>query len=269
MAIDSYVDGVEKEAKKLERELYDEIMAIVVGLVFVDGKVVFNQKNLFLVDKMDLAFDSFHRNYQKAFLADIGKRLKGLNAEYVEYFSNLGLKAKGLPQFSVLMGRMDNYLDSVAVLSPVRQQVKNYLIKAISGGRSFGSIRMGLRDILGLKERTGALNRYYRTFIYDTIMQFDRIVSNEHAKQNDLNYFQYKGGLIETSRDFCIKRDGLVFRRDQADDWKNDPDLPGYPDVSGYDPLIDCGRWNCRHYLLWLTDEQAKEIFDEQGEAEG
>ena len=119
---------------------------------------------------------------------------------------------------------------------------------------------MGLRSILGLKDRTGALNRYYRTFIFDSIMQFDRILSNAHARQNDLNYFQYKGGLIETSRDFCIARNDLVFRREQADEWKDDSSLPGYPDVADYDPLVDLGRWNCRHYLLWLTDEDAKEL---------
>lgn len=266
MAIDGYVKDLEKEAKQLERDLYDEIMSVVVGLLVVDGRVVFNERNMYLVDRIDRAVDSFNRKYQKAFLGDIRSKLSGLDAEYTKYFRGLGLNAKRLEGFSVMMGRMDNYLDSVSVIAPVKQQVKNYLFKAIAQGKSFGSIRLGLRDILGLKDRYGALNRYYRTFIYDAIMQFDRIVSNAHAKQNDLNYFQYKGGLIETSREFCIKRDGLVFRREHADDWKNDPDLPGYPDVASYDPLIDLGRWNCRHYLLWLTDEQAKEILDGQGE---
>ena len=90
-------------------------------------------------------------------------------------------------------------------------------------------------------------------------MHFDRMVSNAHAKQGGLNYFQYKGGLIETSRDFCIARNDLVFRRGQEEDWKNDPTLPGYPDPS-YDPLVELGRWNCLHYLHWLTDDEAKEI---------
>ena len=257
MAIDGYVKDLEKEAKQLERDLYDEIMSVVVGLLVVDGRVVFNERNMYLVDRIDRAVDSFNRKYQKAFLGDIRSKLSGLDAEYTKYFRGLGLNAKRLEGFSVMMGRMDNYLDSVSVLDPVRRQVKNYLLKAISQGKSFGSIRLGLRDILGLKDRYGALNRYYRTFIYDAIMQFDRIVSNAHAEQNGIKYFIYAGGLIETSREFCIKRNGLLFNKNNISDWASDPTLPETP---GYNPIIDMGSYHCRHWPQWLTDEQAKEI---------
>jgi len=260
MQIDEFVDKVEQEAEQLERDLYDEIMAIVVGLLFVDGKAVFNSKNISLVGKIDNAFIAFNENSQLPFLKRIATHLRGLDKFYVDYFDSLGVDAKTFKGFQSLMTRMENYLQSVSVLEPVRQQVKNYLLGSISSHRSMGTIRLGMRDILGLKDRTGALNRYYRAFLFDTIMQFDRILSNAHAEQNNLNYFQYKGGLISTSREFCIKRDRLVFRRDQADDWKNDPTLPGYPNLADYDPLVDLGRFNCRHYLLWLTDEQAKEL---------
>ena len=260
MAIDDFVKEAEGEVKRLERDLYDEIMSVVVGLLFVDGKAVFNEGNIGLVGRIDTAFASFHSNFQAPYFRKIMVHLSGLDEYYVNYFTAKGLDAVSLDGFGALLTRMDDYLNSVSLLDPVKQEVKNYLIGAISQGRSMGTIRSGLRQILGLRERTGALNRYYRAFLFDSIMQFDRIVSNQFAKDNDLNYFQYKGGLIETSRMFCIKRDGLVFRRDQADDWKNDPTLPGFPNVADYDPLVDCGRFNCRHYLLWLTDEEAKEL---------
>jgi hypothetical protein len=260
MAIDDFVNEVEKEAKELERDLYDEIISVIIGLLTIDGKTVFNEKNIYLIGKVDRAFNAFDKNFQQPYFKKILKHLKGLDKFYVNYFSEMGLDAKAFKGFEALIGRMESYLNSVAVLDPVKLEVKNFLMGAISQGRSMGSIRMGLRSILGLKDRSGSLNRYYRAFIFDSLMQFDRILSNAHARQNNLNYFQYKGGLIETSRDFCIARNDLVFRREQANEWKDDPTLPGYPDVATYDPLVDCGRWNCRHYLLFLTDEQAKEL---------
>ena len=260
MAIDDFIRDKEKEVKRLERDLYDEIMSVVVGLLFVDGKAVFDARNINVLSGVSTAFANFNANSQIPYINSIVRHLGSLDGFYVNYFAAKGLNATGFSGFDALLTRVGAYLDSVSLLEPVKQQVTQYLLGAIAQGRSMGTIRGGLRQILGLRERTGALNRYYRAFIFDSMMQFDRMVSNAHAKQNDLNYFQYKGGLIETSRQFCIKRDGLVFRRDMADDWKNDSDLPGYPDVADYDPLIDLGRWNCRHYLLWITDEEAKEL---------
>ena len=259
MIIDGFVRDREKEVKKLERNLYDEIMSVIVGLLFVNGKAVFDSRNINVIAGVDTAFNRFNVQYQAPYLGKIITHLSELDGFYVNQFAAKGLNVTSFEGFGALMTRMDNYLRSVSLLDPVKLEVKNYLLGAISQGRSMGTIRQGLRSILGLKDRAGVLNRYYRAFIFDSIMHFDRMVSNAHAKHNDLNYLQYKGGLIETSMDFCIARDGLVFRRDQADEWGNDPSLPGYPDPS-YDPLVELGRWNCRHYLLWLTDEEAKEL---------
>ena len=114
-----------------------------------------------------------------------------------------------------------------------------------------------LQDILGLKERSGVLNKYYRQFLYDNIMQFDRIVSNMFAEQNGLKYFIYDGGLIDTSREFCIHRNGLLFNSENIDDWASDPTLPATPN---YVPINDMGSYGCRHYPTWVTDEKAKEL---------
>lgn len=260
MPIDEFVNKLEKKTDKLERDLYDEIMAIIIGLVFVDDKAVWNVKNISCMGKVDEAFKSFDAKFQIPFIDSIKKELAGLNKYYIDYFETIGVDSQALKGFKTLISRMDAYLDSVALLDPVKQEVKSYVLSSISSHKSFKTMKGELQDILGLKERSGVLNRYYRQFLYDNIMQFDRIVSNMFAEQNELNYFVYTGGLIEDSREFCIKRDGLVFRRDMVDDWAKDPTLPGYPNVADYDPLVDCGRWNCRHWLTWITDEQAKEL---------
>ena len=262
MPIDDFVNQVEKDAKDLERDLYDEIMAVVIGLMTINGKTVFNEKNILIVGKLDKAFASFDKNFQQPFIKKISVHLKGLDKFYVDYFNEMGLDARSFKGFNALMKSMDDYLNSVSVLNPVKMEVKNYILSSISQGKGIGTIRMGLRSILGLKERSSVLNRYYRTFLYDTIMKFDRMVSNAHAKQNNLKYFEYAGGLIETSREFCIKRNGLVFDKNRIADWILDPSLPETP---GYVPIVDMGSYNCRHYPLFLTDEQAKEKLNEKG----
>jgi hypothetical protein len=34
--------------------------------------------------------------------------------------------------------------------------------------------------------------------------------------------------------------------------------------LSTYNPLIDRGRHNCRHFLMWISDEMANELKQRQ-----
>ena len=102
------------------------------------------------------------------------------------------------------------------------------------------------------------------SFVLDAYQVTERVASNEFAKRLGLRYFIYSGGLIETSRPFCRKRNNKVFTTEEAErDWPKDSTLPrtkaekeagGPPD--DYSPLEDCGRWNCRHRIMYI-DEQA------------
>ena len=161
MAIDDFVRDKEKEVKRLERELFDEIMSVLVGLLFVNGKAVFNDRNIGLVNSVDTAFVSFNNNFQAPYFRSIMQHLSTLDGFYVNQFAAKGLSATSFEGFSALLSRMNSYLNSVGLLEPVKQEVKNYLLGAISQGRSMGTIRQGLRSILGLKER--AVDRDWET----------------------------------------------------------------------------------------------------------
>jgi hypothetical protein len=116
--------------------------------------------------------------------------------------------------------------------------------------------------ITGTENIDGSLVKYYKGFAFDTYQQFDRVSNVEYAKELDLQAFIYEGGLIETSREFCIKRDGKVFTIDEAATWVNDPTLPKTKEeretgVVIYNPLEDFGRFNCRHMIRYISNEIA------------
>ena len=80
MAIDDFVRDREKEVKKLERELYDELMAIVVGLLFVNGEAVFDSRNINLVATVDTAFNRWNTQFQAPYLRKIITHLSLLSS---------------------------------------------------------------------------------------------------------------------------------------------------------------------------------------------
>jgi hypothetical protein len=255
MRVDEFVAEKEKEAKQHSRQLYEELMALLLGLVIVDGIVVYNEKNMAILARTDKAFDSFSRKYQKGFFSSILSYLKRSNGFHREYFADMGF-ASSMPGFDAFYATIENYFKRVGLLEPIRIQIKSYLFSAISSGRGLTDIREGLKNMLGFYGKSSILDRYYRGFVFDTVMQYDRVVANTHAESAGLKYFIYEGGLIETSREFCIKRDGLIFNKDLVDDWASDPALPATP---GYIPLVHFGSYNCRHWAKWITDQEYEE----------
>lgn len=79
---------------------------------------------------------------------------------------------------------------------------------------------------------------------------FQRAMSNRESEKLGLNYFIYEGGLIQTSRQFCISRAGKIFHRDDLATWDNGQGIPA---------SIYLGGYRCRHQINWISDSFAKD----------
>ena len=116
----------------------------------------------------------------------------------------------------------------------------------------------------GSAEVNGVMERYFKGYVLDAHQQFDRGINKEYGNRLKLDTFVYQGGLIETSRDFCRKRDNKVFTEEEAAKWVNDADLPRTAKerssgvVTDYNPLEDLGRWNCRHRTRYISRALAR-----------
>lgn len=76
--------------------------------------------------------------------------------------------------------------------------------------------------------------------------------ANYHfAKKYDYNKFTYEGGLIAESREFCQERDGKEFWIYQGKEWN---DLEWRGKIPGVDFFVQCGGYNCRHWLEYFKD---------------
>lgn len=70
------------------------------------------------------------------------------------------------------------------------------------------------------------------------------------AQDLGLENFTYIGGVIGTSRDFCIQRDGGTYTREEVESWA-DEDWEGKIDGTDSETIFSyCGGYNCRHELI-------------------
>lgn len=95
------------------------------------------------------------------------------------------------------------------------------------------------------------LSNKMETDVRTQLAGFQRAVHQKKSEDFDLNFFLYAGGLIKTSREFCIQRAGKVFPKSALDTWDNGQGLPANPYLGGY---------NCRHTLVFMTKDKAEEL---------
>lgn len=146
-----------------------------------------------------------------------------------------------------------------------REEIKKVIAKAIASGRPMREVERAIKiKVQGTKNTPGVLERNLGGVLLDTYQVADAVTNNEFAKRLDLKYFVYSGGLIETSRAFCRKRNNKVYSTDEAKEWADDPTLPRTKEekdsgvVTDYAPLEDRGRWFCRHRILYISEQQAR-----------
>ncbi len=280
--LDSRQQARMRQLRGIERLLFLRLMAeLSQGLIESDGRITSRKGFVSLGKAVDRIFDlvegkAFGKLAQNT-VRDIASVVT-MNAKYYRRMSIVQggrfgpiqeavaaaiRKRLGMDADDKIQGK--GYLDQLYATNPAREDIKKLVAKSVAAGVPMSVLARALRvHIQGTKNAPGALERTVGGFVLDTYNQADALTNQEFAKRLDLRYFVYSGGLIETSREFCRKRNAKVFSTEEAEDWGNDSTLPrtkaekeagGKP--AGYVPLVDRGRWNCRHRILYISEQEA------------
>jgi hypothetical protein len=275
--IEDKLKSLEKNVSGLQNDLMQLIMSDYIGKFDVkDGKLVVSQKNLRLAAELDRIMDLFNSEFQQSVLKKTANDMLKMTGMSVEYYTAMGFSEKTLKSIEEKTGFIStrigitkkgeiikgSYLDSLSQNTEVRMELKDYVLNSISTAKPYNEYLKGFREtVVGGKEINGALERYYSQYAYDSFNQVEAAIENKFATELDLKYFIYSGGIIATSRAFCRKRAGKVFSIEETANWKCDPDLIGKPKGQkcddSYNPLIDRGRYRCRHVIQYISDEMA------------
>lgn len=266
---------MDSSVKAFQREVFELIVVELLPLFELDGTAIANTRaNIALVARIDIVFDSLLGTLTSDVLAPFARTLiesVSLNAEYYRALGfkktaidtllknkifierRIGVTAKG----NLMKGE---YLYNLGQTAQVRQQLKDYVIRSLTGDVSFTKFQLGFRNlVIGNKKQkglatTGMLQRYFDQYAYDAFNQFDEVANNQLAVGLGLKHFVYEGSIIDTTRKFCGKRAGKAFKISDTKTWKDDPDLIDKKTKDSYRPLIERGRNRCRHFIKYVTE---------------
>lgn len=87
----------------------------------------------------------------------------------------------------------------------------------------------------------------------DAVTRFEGAFTLQRAKRNRVERYQYVGGVIESSRDFCTQLDGAILTEEEIYDIWNSQEWGG---KQPGDPFVVRGGYNCRHFFVPVREDE-------------
>ena len=135
--------------------------------------------------------------------------------------------------------------------------------------------------IEGTETTDGRLLANVRTTANTAQAIADRSYSAAVNEELGIEYFQYLGGEIPTTRPFCEHREGAIFHRKEIEAWGDGENSAGINDISNgtWAGRIDgtdsrsiftfVGGWNCRHFLVPVIKQKVPASVQARAKSEG
>jgi hypothetical protein len=135
--------------------------------------------------------------------------------------------------------------------------------------------------VTGTEANDGRLLANIKTTATTAQAVADRSYSAAVNDELGIEWFEYLGGEIPTTRPFCENREGGIYHRKEIEAWGAGKNSAGINDIrdGSWAGRIDgtdsksiftlVGGWNCRHYLVPVPERKVPETVKARARAEG
>lgn len=257
--IDELVKGTASRFEKLERLIFNEVINYLSESLHVrETRITFNAQNYGVISAIDKLMQRFSTAVGRIgkYIIDGIRSVMGLTVDQLTKVDVRAVKTGNIV-IDELLNHSATIINKILSLETIFLDIKQTAISLLTGPDGLGLTE--LREQLRIKVVGNKIaQRYFSRWTHDIYSQMQRIGANRIRIDLGLKYAIYQGGLIATSRDFCEERNNKCFSDDEIMSWKN-LDWVGKPEI-GYNPLIDCGGYNCRHRLDWISNQLAKRL---------
>lgn len=268
--IDKRRSAISGQITALEEELFDSIVAEL-GIITEKGKLTMGELN-----KIESRIRKAMKEKFPAVMRETVKASTALGDLNLMYYSTL-MESDQLEEIKLRIERNINrrlgldadgtikpngFLDRTLASDYVQKKFIKEVRQQMSGNVDFQTLQIRLKEkFTGGKGQNGLISQYYNTVAKDLIINVDRSSGAVYAKELGLKNAYYEGGLITTSRSWCLQKNGKIFHMDQISKWKDSKFITDmYGDkIEDYDPINGPpGGYGCLHTLGWITDDLAE-----------
>lgn len=276
------------EANRIQRELWKNLVPLLESLeVDSEGNITQSQRN---VNKISAIINSLnvllageeYRNAVSDFISNIDKGVTLTNeiAENIKRgfqpnaaqtaLTNLvknnalnSLLGDGL-RGAVSRPFAEQLISNVSTRTPLREAIKNLQVIIEGDKTTDGRIEANIKTVATTSQAVA--DRAYSTAVYEDL---------------GIEFFEYVGGEIETTRPFCEHRIGKVFHKREIQQWGEGKNSGGLNDIKNgtwngriretneNSIFTNLGGWNCRHSLVPVIGSFVPKEVRERAKKEG
>lgn len=297
--LDAASEKFDRGVIRLENDLFEKLLTDIISKLKTNNGIILDTaENYQLLQSVENTYSSFNErvaNYWlERFVMNI-ESLNILNTKFIEEafkeqmpkrFAQVTKNIKTLTdlRFGLKGGRFVRggwLLDNIFKYG--KEDFKKQLSKAVASQIDIKDfIKLTKKLIVGSEDLGGSMEKQYKMFAYDIYQQWDRTYQTKLAEEFKLEYFIYQGGIVKDSRDFCIAHNGKIWANNETEAWKewtpakgladgefppgydikqkNLYDHPSYMNYVGYEPDIDLGGYNCRHFKSYIPESLAMKL---------
>jgi hypothetical protein len=234
----------------------DELKKVLAGSEYREAVRAF----LSSIDEGVQLTNEIARTFESAFEpTEVQKQLLQLSKQNaINTFFGAGLDARFTQPF------LEQLTTNIAARAPLREAVN-----ALEG------------LVTGTEANDGRLLANIKTTATTAQAVADRSYSAAVNDELGIEWFEYLGGEIPTTRPFCEHREGGIYHRKEIEAWGDGKNSAGINDIRDgtWAGRIDgtdsksiftlVGGWNCRHYLVPVPDRKVPETVKARARAEG
>jgi hypothetical protein len=256
-------------ARAFQQTLLDTVLATLRDMTVEDGNFVTSADNLNVVDRI---VDEMRRTLLGGEYVDDVRDFANefdtqvsLNNQYTQLEFDFEGSEAGRALVNRAKRQAVERLVNIEFVNPnLYDPIRTQLDDAVSSGAGLQDTIRNLRlsivggEVDAGERRLGLLHRYAKQISLDAFNQADATYLNEVSEELEVEWYQYLGGKISTTRDFCERRNGNYYPKAQIQSWTTNSKSQPKPVVK-WDGMIRGtnaqtifiyrGGWNCMHSI--------------------
>lgn len=242
---------------KIQNSLYEDLAVILKDLELQDGYIKQNAANRKILNKADNKVqETFSSSKYTTAVNNYIAVIPRIDLNNVKYFTSIEESFKPSRIFlKNLQTDTISTIEKYVLRDGLQSQVINPLSQILSqnvnsGGKFSGFLEQVRNYVKGNEQVEGRAMGYTRTYLRDSLFTYSRTFQQSLTSDLGLEFYLYSGGLIETSRPFCIERSGKYFSHKEIESWAELDWAGKKAGTTASSIFLFAAGWNCAHQII-------------------
>jgi hypothetical protein len=252
--LESIPDAFQTNMVKVQKELLTELIAALGQLDRSGGFITLTKSNLIAVEEIanllgQIFTEGEYLDSVTALANEFDEQALINDSYFKELDNDFTVPAIADDVFLARKAEALENLLGTGIASNVSAPIKRELVSAVTTGASYSDTLRNIQALVtGTETTDGLLMRYTRQLVSDSFAITDRSYTSVISEERGYDWFLYSGGLMDTSRNFCIERNGKFFHRKEVESWGNIPKWDGRMKGTNSRTIFTaCGGYGCQH----------------------